>query len=699
MKNSLLKFILWGTLICVFSTNTFSQTNHDNQIEENEISFEEYDEQSEILKSEYKPRFGIFANYGLNFHHAKFKELPQYPICCNLFKSGFGTGLNFGGLVQFRFDENWFYGGKLHFGNLNGIIKKEQKEPVTVAGMLIDGKTKNVIDVSLNNLVFSPFVAYFVPQVSPNFYVTVGASIGYTVSANFAQYEELIHPQVGTFENGYRIRNIKSGDLPNLNIMVAGNIGAGYELPMNKQNNLRLTPEINYNYWFVSPVKNLNWSVSQLTFGVAVRYHQPPQKEQPIEPVLPELPALELPKPDYKFIVDVDFKILDSSFLASKEQIIVIEEFTQTNLKPLLNYIFFDENSSEIPARYNRIDGNATDTFNYSQLQSFNALETYYHCLNIIGYRLRQYQSATIELIGTNANKGEERNNTDISRARAESVKKYLSDVWKIAPSRIKTTARNLPKEPTRPTESSSGDDENRRVEVFSSDSRIIEPILSFDTVSVLRNERINFYPIAESSFGIKDWKLEVRNTDSVVISWAGEANLPNEIAWETTNKYLVAEIQNAINFQLIVNDEINQTEKSQEKNIPINRITVASKRSDNELIDTEYEYYSLILFDFASRNLDTRHNKVIDFIKSRISPNSKVIISGYTDIIGQHDVNKRIATERAREAANRLQFNNVEIRGIGNDELLYDNTFPEGRFYCRTVTISIETPITGTSD
>ncbi|MPN13057.1 hypothetical protein SDC9_160377 [bioreactor metagenome] len=124
----------------------------------------------------------------------------------------------------------------------------------------------------------------------------------------------------------------------------------------------------------------------------------------------------------------------------------------------------------------------------------------------------------------------------------------------------------------------------------------------------------------------------------------------------------------------------------------------MASKRSEQQSIDKEYEYYSLILFDFASRNLDDKHNRVIDFIKSRVKSNSIVIISGYTDSIGQYEVNKKIAVERAKAAAKRLKFDNIEIRGVGKDDLLYDNTFPEGRFYCRTVTISIETPINAPS-
>jgi outer membrane protein OmpA-like peptidoglycan-associated protein len=129
-------------------------------------------------------------------------------------------------------------------------------------------------------------------------------------------------------------------------------------------------------------------------------------------------------------------------------------------------------------------------------------------------------------------------------------------------------------------------------------------------------------------------------------------------------------------------------------KTIDVNRVTVEAKKSGN-IADTNYEYYSLILFDFNSTNLGDRNDNVIDYIKTRIKPDSKTIISGYTDIIGLAEANKKLATERASISAKRLGIENVELRGIGTDELLYDNKYPEGRFYCRTVTIHIATPIT----
>ncbi|HRS01430.1 MAG TPA: OmpA family protein [Bacteroidota bacterium] len=101
------------------------------------------------------------------------------------------------------------------------------------------------------------------------------------------------------------------------------------------------------------------------------------------------------------------------------------------------------------------------------------------------------------------------------------------------------------------------------------------------------------------------------------------------------------------------------------------------------------------MLFDFAKSDLNKEHRKVVDFVKSRITDESKVTIYGFTDNIGEENINKKISEKRARAVLKRLNIdNNVVVEGKGESELIYDNSTPEGRFYCRTVTINIETPI-----
>ena len=60
----------------------------------------------------------------------------------------------------------------------------------------------------------------------------------------------------------------------------------------------------------------------------------------------------------------------------------------------------------------------------------------------------------------------------------------------------------------------------------------------------------------------------------------------------------------------------------------------------------------------------------------------------------GDANYNKKLSLDRADATKKALGINNAITNGIGNEELLYNNDLPEGRFYCRTVNIIVKTLI-----
>ena len=84
------------------------------------------------------------------------------------------------------------------------------------------------------------------------------------------------------------------------------------------------------------------------------------------------------------------------------------------------------------------------------------------------------------------------------------------------------------------------------------------------------------------------------------------------------------------------------------------------------------------------------------DLIKRKIAPNSVVRVIGHTDRIGLPYYNLALSKRRAEFAAQVLNVTPQEIIGKGESGLVYDNSYPEGRYYSRTVTVEIETPVNG---
>jgi outer membrane protein OmpA-like peptidoglycan-associated protein len=80
--------------------------------------------------------------------------------------------------------------------------------------------------------------------------------------------------------------------------------------------------------------------------------------------------------------------------------------------------------------------------------------------------------------------------------------------------------------------------------------------------------------------------------------------------------------------------------------------------------------------------------------IQKRIQPDSKISITGHTDRVGEFNHNLELSVTRAKALSSGIKSDNILLYGMGENELLYDNDTPEGRFYCRRVDVVIETPI-----
>lgn len=657
------------------------------------IFAQEYDYQSALDSMRFKDKFGLFASFDFNIHNADFRSFPTVESCCPKYTDGNGNGFSIGALYEFFLFENNFVGIRGGFSNIIADLKRDETETILIDGVEAQGVFSHFIDAELKTINLYPYYSY---SFFDKIFLNAGPYFDILVNSNFSQIEKIKTPaDRGTFLDGKSYRADTSGSIPELNTLQFGlNFGISSEFPLNSTNSLRIAPELNFNYRFTDFVKETTWKAHTLRAGLAIKYLDPPSEPPPPAPPAPiPMPELNLPAIPPTISGDISVVEIDSTQKENPNFSLKIEDFTSLNMRPLLNYIFFDENSSELPSRYQLIKKEDIDKFNNSDLRSLNAIETYYQVLNIIAKRLIDNPDTKIELIGNNSNTGAEKNNKDLSMKRAETIKNYFVDVWNIDPKRIKLTARNLPKEATM-SEDKGTDDENRRVEIIPSNKEIIEPVMTGDTLRVISNTNLKFIPKVNSSAGLKKWEINVRQNGDLIKKFEGSEDLPNELVWEIKDKDESSPSRpgNLI-YGFKATDKLGQSINIDNKRIPVEQLTIDRKRLELRE-DKAYEHYSLILFDYASSDLGKEHKKVVDFVKSRITPQSTVYITGYTDSMGETDVNQKISNARANAVAKRLKIDNAIVKGVGESTLLYENTTPEARFYCRTVTITIETQV-----
>jgi outer membrane protein OmpA-like peptidoglycan-associated protein len=304
------------------------------------------------------------------------------------------------------------------------------------------------------------------------------------------------------------------------------------------------------------------------------------------------------------------------------------------------------------------------------------------------------YPQAKLTLIGCNTDLGPEKNNLQLSRKRAETVKNYLVNVWGIPESRIEIKARNLPELPSNVSEPD-GQQENRRVEIITNVDKIVEPLIIQDTLIESNPPIFRFKPTIYAQMGIKEWKIITSQSNGDIKTFSGAGAPPKSIEWDLSKEYeVVPKLNEPLNYRLQVVDNDNKVWASPIQSLPVEQYTIERKILE-QIEDKEIDKFSLILFGYNQYELGEANKKIVQFAKRRIYPNSEVYIKGYSDRIGDAQYNLELSRKRALAAAKALGVDKKHAEGLGNKVLLYDNELPEGRFYCRTVTIDIVTPIT----
>ncbi len=687
--------------------------------------------------------YGGFANLMLNLHDADFSRIPDCPSCSPGFRSGIGVGATFGLLYEYPISKLYSLGARLSYQNISGLLTATEPTTIIVNSQAVAGEFEHTIDAKLSTIGFEPYLL-----ISPfdKISFSVAVHIGSLMSKSYSQKEEITKPtNSGTFldadgnDSFSRTRNEFSGDLEKAaSLFIAPVLGVSYKVPLNKTASLNAFPEIFYQLGVTNIVDDplvSQWTVNSLRAGISIKYAPQPSKEkinryERIEKI--DTLYLEnnlISSREYKigleksristdeddeFIVETNrvsrvdtiytpklFSVkasinavgLDSNFKEISTPKFIVEEFSTARLQPLLNYIFFDSLSSNINSRYSQLSQQEARRFSVDSLYDLDVIGTYRHVLNIIGRRMLEHSNANITTIGCNDGYAE-KNNLKLSDARANSVKDYLVKIWGISANRIKIVSRELPELASTPLNDFEKAQENRRVEIVADNSEITKPVFSSFITRKTSLPGLRFKPTIQAEAGLNKWEVNISQDGKILKTFAFGSVKSENVDWILSeDQRSIPMLDKPIEYTVKAIDSRGNFAVSEPNKIDIEQITIQKKRQSG-ITDKEIDNYSLILFDFAKADISSANNEIISFIKSRLKANSKVEITGYTDRTGDSDYNKRLSEKRAVAVNSSLKFKGSTYSGLGEDVLLYDNDFPEGRFYCRTINILVEREI-----
>lgn len=662
------------------------------------VSAQQRSEQNPPESPEIRP--GAYAHALFLFHETDFARLPGIPNCCTRFEGGTGLGFDLGGLVEFPMASSLSLRLDAGVEFLSGDLREDESTTVIVGGVARSGVLRHEIDLSHVGATAGIGILWRpIDRLEAR-----GAVTGrIPLSSRFDQREVLVEPEeIGTFENGMRVRNEQSGSLPEVAPFFFGlDIAVGYELPLKSDRSVVAIPELRLRRGIGNLLADSTWRIDDLALGLSIRFGAAPEVQtiDPV-PVPPDTMVASVDTIDSSRSITAAVRVagIDTDGNRVDVPTLRVEEFISTHLRPLLGYVFFDTDSDRIPDRYVSLSSADADRFSVDRLHGVPTMPTYYHLLNILGRRMRDNRGAVLSILGTND--GKEAGGTDLSMRRAQAVRDYLVDTWAIDSSRLVVEARNLPEVPSNRT-LAAGDEENRRVELSSETWEILAPVTTVDTLLVSNPPTIEMI-VSDDALASADRRLvvtqdgrELRRFDRAVSA----DSAPNDtLLWRLSeDPGSVPRAESQLLFSYTVS-EPDGPSKLVADTLSVDQITVSEKR--RERIDDRYiDRYSLILFPFDRADVTGANDSIAAFIERRVVPSAEVRITGHTDWIGPSRHNLRLSLQRAEQTARRLGRDPDAVVGFGETEPLFDGDLPEERFYSRTVRIVVETPVDAIGD
>jgi len=633
--------------------------------------------------------FGAFGSYDFNLHTADFRALPGVPNCCPRFTEGEGDGFAVGILLDIPFSGTFSLMFRASYVSHSATLASSEPQVVSVAGTPVPALIEHTLASRVSSVGLEPLLGY---RLFGGFRIHAGGRLGYVLGKRFDQKETLIEPaSTGTFENDMRTRNERTDkDIPDASVLYAGAMaGLSYRLPLSNDGLLQLAPEAYYTRGLTKVVEGLDWRMNDVRAGLSLIYSPlpappapvktEPEKEEPKSPKKPErIPALAA-------FLDVKAVEAEGRELPAAE--IRVEEFVSTQVKPLLGYVFFGDNSNRLPLRYALYDNPLQQsTFSIDKLHEMSTLNVYYNLLNIVGARMTSRPTSRITLTGCNS--GAEPGGLELSRSRAREVASYLEQVWGISSSRINIDARGLPMRPSSPAERD-GIEENRRVEISSDDWEILRPVRTESIERLVTPPVIRFRPRAEAEAGLQMWTVSAGTAGRIMKTITGDGAPPQYVDWDTRREpESIPREDGTLNSVLTITDRASQLRRSEEIALPVRVRTVQRKRevgAGDERIDR----FSLILFDFDSPEISAANRRILDeMIRPELRPGASISVNGHTDRIGDDAYNRDLSQRRADSVARMIGVRGITSKGLGESSAPYQNDLPEQRFYNRTVEI-----------
>jgi outer membrane protein OmpA-like peptidoglycan-associated protein len=619
---------------------------------------------------------GLFGNG--NIYSSSFKQLSNIPNCCTEFKGAFGLGFGIMGFGEYSFKEtkfpyDWKAGVSLSFGDISAKFSETANIGNVISGnSYVKGQSEYTIDVNLIGLGIEPYTAFKIIEDIP-LSLKLGFQLFFPTTKQFEQAENLVTPSSNaTFENNSRIRNTASGKIPEFNgALLFPTIGLKYDIL--KLDNILLSGIGNYYFGIHNVITTGDWKISYFNLGVTAKYQIPKAKSLPPPPP----PEPDLPLPPKESMLTFNLEVRNNNNL--------LKNFDNLELKisrdkyiyrtPVLPILYYNFNTSTL-LKYDKDEPLLNGTR---------------HITDIVFNSLMKDSTLNLKIIHSYLLSEEK----EIVESRINNFLRYFNKAFqnKFDISRLKIIEN--------PQDESSFENKELVQEAINlkfelSKDNQVSDILYYENGKYknVKSETLNFVinPIVEADAKPVKIQGEIEYNNNPY------GKFDNKFSFDLAEKNLSIYEKEQFNYDINtlkiradVIDAENKT-KSQDYQFNVeykvinNSTTVIN--SHNDSLNT----FVLGFFDFDKSEFNSVNDYAIEEYKKAIEKGYEITLVSSTDNIGSPDYNRKLAQKRFDTALRLLKAKRNDVKFEYPEEYIFDNNFPHGRAYNRSVIIKAKT-------
>lgn len=617
----------------------------------------------------YTEQLGLRVNAGLSINTHSGSVSTTAPLLdCGELTSGYGIGP----VVSLGLDIPFSH--RLGIGVELGLVDRSGSFSRSNTYLMRDPATGQ--DVTLTtDLVFAPRVNYieFAPSViipilgtmqHRRLGVSIAPRIGLPIAKSFEQRESVVSPDNAVFiVNGVRTqeRILSSGQLLSPSTMIVG-ASASLESFIQLSDRLALVPRVSADMIFTSLVADATWNTFGVRAEIGLRLSAgttiaPPVDAPPPPPVIVERPQEPVRYAQPRIAL---------SLRRVGGEVVTGNELRAT--PPIVNAVFFDSASADIPLTYRRTrDGSVV---------SADPVDAHAWVMVRIAKIVADNPNARVILEGATSGTSSEPEGMALAQRRADAVRRVLTDMG--VPVSVITTKTSILPRVASNNEFVLGREENRRVDIVVQNAPL-QQWVSSQEFAVLQSkiDVRSTYAGGNPAERPATMSLNVNRRDTVVPNVDGTSTLTCDIPVQGSRATL--------SITASAGGTVTQIDTTiSVADIPQRRIALRTDR-----------FQAILRFDYNSKDLSDDDKSLLRQLVEQIPNGSTIIIEGSADILGSEERNRALSQQRA---ASTEEF----MRSASNKQLnfapgilasRFSDATPQGRFLNRNIHVRVQTP------